>query len=366
MASRNPWEFSAETETTAARVCETCSRTCHWKPRTGHILDWKTNEPQNTIMFWLKNLYFHMLKIQVYKIRPNCTSKQVQQQFMLDSQYSLSLAHPDMTIKVDWAFKKKKSLVFPLPPVKKETPHQRSVTHLDARVGHEAAKPFLDGVVLWRLVQAAVLQLAQRGQEQLHQPGHQHGQLGLVLQQVKWLYLWSQNAAAWQRTVPPARSPAWSAGSCRATGEMITALQSECSSPAKNSPTSMVLVLQPAKIIISLQSKCSSPAKNSSSVRSSAWSAGSCPATGEMITTLQSECSCPAKNSPTSMVLVLQPAKIITSLQSERCCPANCTSMVSWVLSCDHRNNYISLKSECSYLGKTSPFSIVFVLQPQK
>ena len=50
-----------------------------------------------------------MLKIQVYKIRPNCTSKQVQQQFMLDSQYSLSLAHPDMTIKVDWVLKKKKA-----------------------------------------------------------------------------------------------------------------------------------------------------------------------------------------------------------------------------------------------------------------
>ena len=88
-----------------------------------------------------------MLKIQVSKLHPNCASKQVRQQFMLDSQYSLSLAHPDITIKVDWAFKKE-SLVFPLPPVKKETPHQRSVTHLDARVGHEAAKLFLDGVIL--------------------------------------------------------------------------------------------------------------------------------------------------------------------------------------------------------------------------
>ena len=150
------------------------------------------------------------------------------------------------------------------------------------------------------------------------------------------------------------RSSAWSAGSCPATGEMITDLQSECSSPAKNSPTSMILVLQPAKIIISLQSKCSCPAKNSSSVRLSAWSAGSCPATGEMITDLQSECSSPAKNSPTSMVLVLQPAKIIISLQSECCCPANCTSMVSWVLSCDHPNNYIS-QVRMQLLGEDKP-----------
>ena len=116
----------------------------------------------------------------------------------------------------------------------------------------------------------------------------------------------------------------------------------------------MVLVLQPAKIIISLQSKCSCPAKNSSSVRSSAWSAGSCPATGKIITALKSECSCPAKNSPSSMVLVLQPAKIIISLQSECCCPANCTSMVSWVLSCDHPNNYLS-QVRMQLLGEDKP-----------
>ena len=44
------------------------------------------------------------------------------------------------------------------------------------------------------------------GKEQLHQPGHQHGQLGLVLQQVKWLQLCSHNAAAQLRTAQPAWS----------------------------------------------------------------------------------------------------------------------------------------------------------------
>ena len=71
---------------------------CHPKPRTGQILDWKTNVPQNmsrNIYDWFFFspfsvcydqvcvfsphflLYFHMLKMQAYKTCPNHTSKQV-------------------------------------------------------------------------------------------------------------------------------------------------------------------------------------------------------------------------------------------------------------------------------------------------
>ena len=41
--------YNTETNSTAATGCE-CERdlyTCHWKTRTGHILDWKTNKLQN-------------------------------------------------------------------------------------------------------------------------------------------------------------------------------------------------------------------------------------------------------------------------------------------------------------------------------
>ena len=54
---------------------------CHGKPRTGHILDWTTNEPQNMP----RNIYdcfvlffqFSHTENLVYKIHPNHTGKQV-------------------------------------------------------------------------------------------------------------------------------------------------------------------------------------------------------------------------------------------------------------------------------------------------
>ena len=47
------WEFSAKTTQTAIQKLTLWQREvmdlhmCYRKPRTGHILDWKTNEPQN-------------------------------------------------------------------------------------------------------------------------------------------------------------------------------------------------------------------------------------------------------------------------------------------------------------------------------
>ena len=46
-----PWELSAETTQGAIQKLtpeqQEDLRMCHQNPRTGHILDWKTNEPQN-------------------------------------------------------------------------------------------------------------------------------------------------------------------------------------------------------------------------------------------------------------------------------------------------------------------------------
>ena len=76
---RDYTKCNAKTDTRSARGHETY--TWHWKPRTGHIPDWQ----QTNCKICLKNLWlyfggnFHISvrKILVYKIHPNCMSKQV-------------------------------------------------------------------------------------------------------------------------------------------------------------------------------------------------------------------------------------------------------------------------------------------------
>ena len=47
---------NTESDITAARYCNL--RMCHREPRTGHILDWKTNEPQNMSRNIYDNFFF--------------------------------------------------------------------------------------------------------------------------------------------------------------------------------------------------------------------------------------------------------------------------------------------------------------------
>lgn len=86
-----PQEFSAKTSQSAMHKPilwqQEVTRLTHvpkQQPRTGHIPDWKTNKARNMSRYIYDNIfplffspYFHMLKIEVYKIRPNRLSKQV-------------------------------------------------------------------------------------------------------------------------------------------------------------------------------------------------------------------------------------------------------------------------------------------------